>query len=75
MLLDRNGLFHPDANRMRTEATMHAEMKRLINMDRIEEKILQEMFAESKGKNCCWILCPQGCSCVIFFHLWFLPQH
>ena len=49
MLLDRNGLFHPDANRMRTEATMHAEMKRIINMDRIENKILYEMFAESKG--------------------------
>ena len=48
--LDGVGLFHPMANKMRMDTAFHAELKRYIHMDRVEEKCVKEMWAESKGK-------------------------
>ena len=48
--LDSVGLFHPNANKMRMDTAFHAELKRRLQMDRIEEKCLRDMWAEFKGE-------------------------
>ena len=49
--LDGVGLFHPSANKMRMDTAFHADLKRRLQMDRIEEKTLRDMWAEFKGET------------------------
>jgi hypothetical protein len=48
--LDDVGLFHPMANQMRMDTAFHAELKKNLQMHRIEEKCLRNMWLESKGE-------------------------
>ena len=49
--LDAVGLFHPDANKMRVDTLFSNQLKRLLNLDRIEAACLRDMLAESKGET------------------------
>ena len=49
--LNEVGLFHADANRMRVDTMFNNQLKRHLNLDRIEEECMRDMLADSKGEK------------------------